>query len=75
MKERLEGWLEKVFGESFPFEKEPWVEDGGVLEGDDEGGRGEKEEAGADFKGDILRLRGKTGFFELNQVFTCDIDL
>ena len=83
VKKRLEDWLAKVLGESFPFEMELRVEDGGMSEGDDEGGKGEKEagedlkggkEVGENFKGDFLRLRGKTGFFELDQVFTCDID-
>ena len=70
VKKRLEDWLAKVFGESFPFEMELRVEDGGMSEEDDEGGRGKKE----NFKGDFLRLRGKTGFFELDRVFTCDKD-
>ena len=68
VKERLEDWLSKVFGEFFPFEKEPGVEreeEGRIKE--DGRGKEEKEE-GEDFKGAILRLRGKTGFFELDQV-------
>ena len=73
VKKRLEDWLAVVFGESFPFEKEPCVGDRGMSEGDDEGGRGEKE-PGEDLKGDFLRLQGKTGFFELDQVFTRDKD-
>ena len=64
VKERLEDWLSKVFGESFPFEEEPRHEEG-EEDSTKEDGRG-KEEKG--FKGAILRLRGKTGFFELDQV-------
>ena len=67
VKERLEDWLAKVFGESFPFEEDPGVEEGGVSEEQD--GQDRKAEDWGDFKRDILlRLRGKTGFFELDQV-------
>ena len=67
VKERLEDWLAKVFGESFPFEEEPRVEEGGVSEEQD--GQDREAEDRGDFKRDILlRLRGKTGFFELDQV-------
>ena len=71
VKERLEDWLAIVFGESFPFEKDPWVEKRGESEEDDsqENEAEEGEEGEGDFKGDIFRLRSKTGFFELEQVF------
>ena len=62
VKERLEDWLAKVFGESFPFEEEPRVEEGGVSEEED----GQDREA--EERDILLRLRGKTGFFELDQV-------
>ena len=65
VKERLEDWFSKVFGEAFPFEKEPRVE-----EEEDRIKKDEKDEdeEGQDVERGILRLRGKTGFFELDQV-------
>ena len=72
VKERLEDWLSKVFGESFPFEKEPRVEEGGESKQEDrvkeDGHRTQGKEEVEDIKGGISRLRGKTGFFELDKV-------
>ena len=69
VKERLEDWFSKVFGEAFPFEKEPRVEEGGMSEEEDRIKKDKKEnEEGQDVERGILRLRGKTGFFELDQV-------
>ena len=86
VKERLEDWLSKVFGEHFPFEMEPRHLDGAKKK--KEGG-GEEMEDFRIFKDElenkmsqdnmlgraggvrdgVLGLRGKTGFFELDQVF------
>ena len=86
VKERLEDWLSKVFGEHFPFEMEPRHLDGAKK--NKEGG-GEEMEDFWIFKDElenkmsqdnmlgreggvrdgVLGLRGKTGFFELDQVF------
>ena len=83
VKERLEDWLSKVFGEHFPFEMEPRHL---------EGAKKKKEGGGEDFRifkdelenkmsqdnmlgreggvrDGVLWLRGKTAFFELDQVF------
>ena len=71
VKERLEDWLSKVFGEAFPFENKPRVEEGGMSLEEESIKKDDKEyEEGedVDVKQRILRLRGKTGFFELDQV-------
>ena len=80
VKERLEDWLSKVFGKHFPFDMEPRHKDRGgreemkdscVDEMDElESGMSqdnmEWQEGGV--KDGVFRLRGKTGFFELDQV-------
>jgi len=69
VKERLEDWLSKVFGEAFPFENKPRVEEGGMSLEEESIKKDDKEyEEGEDVKRRILRLRGKTGFFELDQI-------
>ena len=69
VKERLEDWLSKVFGEAFPFENKPRVEEGGMSLEEGSIKKDDKEdEEGEGVKRKILRLRGKTGFFELDQV-------
>ena len=70
VKERLEDWFSKVFGEAFPFEKEPRVEGEGMSEEEDSMKKDEKDEdeEGQDVERGILRLKGKTAFFELDQV-------
>ena len=81
VKERLEDWLSKVFGEHFPFEMEPRHLDGAKKNKEDGGEEMEdfwifKDELENKMSQDnmlgrdgVLGLRGKTGFFELDQVF------
>ena len=83
VKERLEDWLSKVFGEHFPFEMEPRHLNGAkkTKEGGGEDFRIFKDELENKMSQDnmlgraggvrdgVLGLRGKTGFFELDQVF------
>ena len=86
VKERLEDWLSKVFGEHFPFEMEPRHLDGAKKNKEDGGEEMEdfwifKDELENKMSQDnmlgreggvrdgVLWLRGKTGFFELDQVF------
>ena len=81
VKERLEDWLSKVFGEHFPFEMEPRHLDGAKKNKEDGGEEMEdfwifKDELENKMSQDnmlgrdgVFGLRGKTGFFELDQVF------